>query len=189
MFEYFSFLKGKTLASDALDTQADYLRAILSFIRDTAFLHRDFICAPPNYTSELATTRLLTALANMRAFRGRMHRMRMGDLYAHREAFAEVVAYICYDHHDARHCRAAKPRQRRRVVVPDDVPLAPRPPSPPADPAPHPPLYRARLHRATLEQGEPNAWDGIVYAAYSETTRLKDEPDALTHPSPSFRQS
>ncbi|EJD42163.1 hypothetical protein AURDEDRAFT_168718 [Auricularia subglabra TFB-10046 SS5] len=177
MLEYFSFLKGKMLMDDMLDTQADYLRAILSFIRDTELL-------PDEYTSEFAVGRLLGALSYKRVFRGRMYTMRTGNVDAHGEALREVMAYICDNLGVLHDSCPAEPRQRRRIIVPDDVPLPPRSPSPASDDAqgpPEPPLYRARHHRATIEERGAVAWEAVTFAVLRETTRLEDAPDPLDH--------
>ncbi|EJD42136.1 hypothetical protein AURDEDRAFT_152950 [Auricularia subglabra TFB-10046 SS5] len=175
----FAFLKGKMLSSDSLDAKADYLRTIIMYIRDNKLL-------PSDYTSELAVSRILAGLAHKREFRDRLYRMRRcRNAFVFCEPFYEVLAYICYNHANPHGSREAK---RRRVIVPDDVPLPPRCPTPPADDGQEalvPPPYRARLYRTSIEEHYTEDWGTpireVAFAAYLELRRLTDRPDVLDH--------
>ncbi|EJD42142.1 hypothetical protein AURDEDRAFT_115142 [Auricularia subglabra TFB-10046 SS5] len=178
----FAYFKAKTLRvapDSSLDAKADYLRAIIAYIRDCKHL-------PPQYTGDLAVSRILAGLAYKRAFRDRVHRMLSCNLPAFPEAFYEVLAYIHYNHADPScYHRTRTGRPRRRVIVPEDVPLPPRSPSPLADPTPEaagPPQYRERLYRTSIEEPDSRiALRMVAFTALGVSDRHESCPDAVAH--------
>lgn len=172
-------LKAMTLPPDpSLDAKADYLRAILDCIRDAALL-------PPDYTGELALSRILTALAYNRVFRDRVHRMMVytGSSVAFPDLFYDVAAYITYNHADPPCYRSASRRRpRRRIAAPEDVPLPPRSPSPPAEETAGPPPYKTRLHRPSIEGPDtPQALRVVGFWALQASLAHAEDPDPVAH--------